>query len=76
ILAECRNYSSTSKAFVKRMYDHFDAFFIVKFLNTFNNSLLYPLTDVLEAGRILLNDYGVTGTNDVYEEIKLLDISI
>jgi hypothetical protein len=58
------------------MYDHFDAFFIVKFLNTFNNSLLYPLTDVLEAGRILLNDYGVTGTNDVYEEIKLLDISI
>jgi hypothetical protein len=76
ILAECRNYSSTSKAFVKRMYDHFDAFFIVKFLNTFNDSVLYPPTDVLEAGRILLNDYGVTGAKDLYEAIRLLDIRI
>jgi hypothetical protein len=74
ILAECRNYSSTSKSFVKRMYANFDAFFIVKFLNTFNNSITYPPTDVMEAGRILLEHYGVNGQNDIYEEIRLLDI--
>ncbi|MDR1097105.1 MAG: hypothetical protein LBL57_03130 [Tannerella sp.] len=76
ILAECRTYSSSSKTFVKRMYDSFDAFFIVKFLNTFNNSAVYPPVDVLEAGRTLLDCYGVDGEhNNVYEEIMLLDVS-
>ena len=57
ILLECRKYSSSSKAFVKRMYDNYDAFFIVKFLNTFNNSIDYPPINVLEAARILLDYY-------------------
>ena len=75
ILAECRNYSSSSKAFVKRMYDNFDAFFIVKFLNTFNNSIIYPPVDVLEAGRTLLDYYGAGLQNDIYKEIMRLDIN-
>ena len=57
ILSECRKYSSSSKAFVKRMYDNFDAFFIVKFLNSFNNSSDYPPVDVMEAGNIILKYY-------------------
>jgi hypothetical protein len=57
------------------MYDNFDAFFIVKFLNTFNNSTIYPPVHVLEAGRVLLNYYGVNGQNNVYEEIKMLDMN-
>ena len=57
ILSECRKYSSSSKAFVKRMYDNYDAFFIVKFLNTFNNSSDYPPINVLAAAKILLNYY-------------------
>jgi hypothetical protein len=76
ILAECRNHSSSSKAFVKRMYDRFDAFFIVKFLNTFNNSAIYPPVDVLEAGRTLLDCYGIDGYDDVYEAIMRLDLTV
>ena len=75
ILAECRHYSSSSKAFVKRMYYNFDAFFIVKFLNTFNNSTVYPPIDVLEAARSVLDYYGVNGSDDLYEAIRLLDVS-
>lgn len=75
ILSECRHYSASSNAFIKRMYDRFDAFFIVKFLNTFNHSPEFPPVDVLEAGRILLDHYGVTPSADLYEEILSLDIS-
>lgn len=75
ILSECRKYSSSSKAFIKRMYDNFDAFFIVKFLNTFNNSDIYPPVDVHEAGRILLNYYGIKAPGDIYEELMSLDIN-
>ncbi|MDR0395305.1 MAG: hypothetical protein LBH77_09125 [Tannerella sp.] len=75
ILAECRNYSSTPKSFVKRMYDNFDAFFIVKFLNTFHNGSTYPPVDVSEAGKRLLHYYGITEVNDLYEQIMMLDIS-
>ena len=82
ILSECRKYSSSSKAFVKRMYDNFDAFFIVKFLNTYNNSEDYPPVDVLEAGKILLQYYEyyeaeiTDEINDLYEQITMLDISL
>ena len=75
ILSECRKYSSSPKAFVKRMYDNFDAFFIVKFLNTYNNSVDYPPIDVLEAGKILLRSYKINDIYDVYEQIFLLDLS-
>ncbi len=75
ILSECRRYSSSSKAFIKRMYDNFDAFFIVKFLNTFNNSENYPPLDVNDAARILLNHYGIDGSDDIYEKLMLLDIN-
>ena len=73
ILSECRKYSSSPKAFVKRMYDNFDAFFIVKFLNTFNNSGDYPPIDVLEAAKILLRYHKVPEIYDIYEQIFLLD---
>jgi len=74
VLSECRKYSSSSKAFIKRMYDNFDAFFIVKFLNTFNDSVDYPPVDVLEAGKILLRYYGISEINDIYEQIFSQDI--
>ena len=75
ILSECRKYSSSSKAFVKRMVDNFDAFFIVKFLNTFNTSRIYPPTDVLEAGKTILQYYGIHEINDLYEQILSKDIN-
>ena len=72
-LSECRTYSSSSKAFVKRMFDNYDAFFIVKFLNTFNNSSYYPPVDVLKASEKLLRYYSVDKINDIYEQIFILD---
>ena len=75
ILAECRNYSSSSGAFVKRMLDHFDSFFIVKFLNTFNQSDVYPPMDVWKAGKTILHQYGIREINDLYEQIMLQDIN-
>ena len=75
ILAECRNYSSSSGAFAKRMLDHFDSFFIVKFLNTFNQSKVYPPMDVWEAGKTILHQYGIREINDLYEQIMLQDIN-
>jgi hypothetical protein len=80
ILAECRKYSSTPKAFLKRMYDSFDAFFIVKFLNTFGENSHYPPVDVLEASKMLLNHYGEiydksVGREELYNIIVSLDVS-
>jgi len=74
ILAECRNYSSSSSAFVKRMIDHFDGFFVVKFLNSFNQSADYLPIDISEAGKTLLYAYGVQEINDLYEKILAQDL--
>ncbi len=74
ILKECRRYSSSSEAFVKRMLDHFDSFFIVKFLNAFSNSCTYPPIDVMHAGQTILQYYGVTDIDNLYEQIRFLDI--
>ena len=57
VLHECRKYSSSQKAFVKRMYDNYDAFFVVKFLNSFNESTDYPLMNIYDFGkRLMIND--------------------
>ena len=53
-LAECRRYASSSNAFMKRMYDKFDAFFIIKFLNSFDSTSLFPPIDVLDAARVII----------------------
>jgi hypothetical protein len=81
ILAECRKYSSTLKAFIKRMYDNFDAFFVVKFLNTFDKNSDYPPVDILEASKILLKHYGIAfdetiEQEELYNKLVSLDIEI
>jgi len=75
-LSECKAYSATSNAFVKRMYHHFDAFFIVKFLNSFNQSASYSPVDILEAGKALLRNDGIRDINDLYEQIFIRDQKI
>ena len=72
---ECKKYSSSPDAFVKRMFDHFDSFFIVKFLNSFNQSEVYPPMDILEAASIILRYYGVYDIYDLYEQIMIQDIN-
>lgn len=72
-LAECRRYSSSSSAFLKRMYNKFDAFFIVKFLHSFDEKSAFPPIDVLEAGKTLLSNYGIKQIDNLYEQILALD---
>ena len=83
LLAECKENSSSSTAFMKRMYDKFDAFFIVKFLNTFDDKSAYPPIDVLEAARIIiaeakkgLCDNVQYELNALYDKILLLDCEL
>ena len=55
-LAECRKYASSSNAFLKRMYDKYDAFFIVKFLNSFESTSAFPPIDILDAARAIITE--------------------
>jgi hypothetical protein len=73
-LAECRKYASSSHAFIKRMHDRFDAFFIVKFLNSFDNQSAFPPVDVLEAARIIISGHNVREPDMIYEQIVSLDL--
>ena len=89
-LTECRKYSCSSNAFLKRMYDRFDAFFIVKFLNSFSKNSAFPPICVLEAAkRLILTNDPLRGRdfaihegcneeelNDLYDQILSLDSSI
>lgn len=76
VLEECRKYSSSSKTFLKRMYDKFDAFFIVKFLNSFGKNSAYPHVEVEEAAIKILSIYGIKNPDNVYEDILSLDIQL
>jgi len=60
VIDECRHYSSSEAAFIKRMYNHFDAFFIVKFLNSFNDSAAYPPVSINAAATELFHYYGIS----------------
>ncbi len=73
LVEECRKYSSSRKAFIKRMYDKFDAFFVVKFLNSFDKNSAFPPVDIQEAGKALLHSYGINKITDLYEQILFLD---
>jgi len=64
------------------MVDKFDAFFIVKFLNSFDSQSAFPPIDVLEAARIIIAEtFGVASIyaphdiNMLYEQILSLDNS-
>lgn len=74
LLAECRRNSSSSQTFLKRMYDTFDAFFIVKFLNSFSNDCAYPFIEIDDAAKILLHYYGIEHPDNIYEEMLSLDL--
>lgn len=80
IISECENNSQGKQNFIKRLYSKFDAFFIIKFLNSFNEESKYPPSDVLKAAKYLLEfyevnpvDYSIEG---IYNDIFNLDIQI
>jgi len=72
-LTEIRKYAASSAAFRKRMYDKYDGFFIIRFLNSFDDASAFPPMDVLEAARLLLNDYGIQHIDNPYTQMLTLD---
>lgn len=77
ILTECSNNSTTNKNLLKRIYSKFDAFFIIKFLNSFTENGNYPPTEVVESAKLLLDWYNIEyDESDIYEKLVELDISI
>jgi len=59
IIDECRKNATLGKNLVKRLFSKFDAFFIVKFLNSFDAESNFPPMDVLESAKLLLQYYKV-----------------
>jgi len=73
---ESIRYSSSHKAFVKRMLNIYDAFFIVKFLNSFKQKSDFPPIDVMEVAKQILDYFYVDYQGkDIYEEIVKLDLA-
>jgi len=53
IISECLQNAKPGKNLVKRLFSKFDAFFVIKFLNSFSEKSRYPPMDVTEAaGRL------------------------
>jgi hypothetical protein len=77
LIAACRNHSSSKANFIKRMFTVFDAFFVVKFLNSYANGSAFPPVELKEAALDLLKHIapGRDYTNeDLYQ--TLLDIDL
>jgi hypothetical protein len=56
IIIECRQNTNKPTAFRKRMFSKFDAFFAIRFLNSFDEQSKYPPEDVLmSANKFLLS---------------------
>ncbi|MDD4150207.1 MAG: hypothetical protein PHE33_09270 [Bacteroidales bacterium] len=78
IIAECLKNTNNYKAFNKRMFSNFDAFAIVKFLNSFNEDSEYGKVDVkLVALELLdkLTSYNLQNPtiDQIYQSILQLD---
>lgn len=76
IIDECRKNTSDSKSFVKRMHAKFDVFFMIRFLNSIDESSAFPPEEVECVVRELLEYYWVGQTNDLYEDLYRLDLSV
>ena len=75
IINECRKNAKLGKNLTKRLFSKFDAFFIVKFLNSFDAKSNYPPMDVFEAATLLLKYYEVEETDDIYDAMLKLDLA-
>lgn len=78
IVVECKNNSKEEDSFRKRFFSHFNALFIVKFLNSFDEKSAYPPAEILDAANKLLNFYNNEDVNysieNIYVQLLQLDI--
>ena len=55
--------------FIKRLYSKFDAFFVIRFLNFFNSSELFPPQELVEEVKKLLDFYRISVSDFSQENI-------
>jgi len=76
-ITECRQNTNNLIAFRKRMFSNFDAFFAIRFLNSFDKNSKYPPEDVLiSANKFLLSqniNLNEINQDSVYEVIVSTD---
>jgi hypothetical protein len=76
LVDECRRNTSDRRNFVKRMFAKFDVFFMIRFLNNFGETSDYVPVDVEIAVCELLDYYGVIRSENLYDDILELDVSV
>ena len=76
LVDECRKNTSDCKSFVKRMFAKFDVFFMIRFLNGFDEQSDFAPVEVEVVVSELLDYYGETSVKNLYEDILELDVSI
>jgi len=74
ITGECKQNAKPGKSLTKRLFSKFDAFFIIKFLNSFTGTSNYPPMEITKAVRRLLEYYEMEENGDVYEAMLRLDL--
>lgn len=78
-ILDCKKHSSQSHNFIKRLFSKYDAFFIIKFLNSFNEKEQYQPIIALEAAKLLLEFCKSVSRNEsvdcVYDAIFSLDLN-
>lgn len=76
IIDECRQNCASESSFVKRMFSIFDAFFVVKFLNSFDAESKFPPQEINKSARELFQALKLKiDENNIYETIKKLDLT-
>jgi glycosyltransferase involved in cell wall biosynthesis len=74
IINECRQNAKQGKNLLKRLFSKFDAFFIIKFLNSFTGNSNYPPVEITEAAKQLLKYYKVEENEPIYNAVLKLDL--
>ena len=70
MINECKQNTKQDKNLIKRLFSKFDAFFIIRFLNSFGDDSNFPPMEVEEAGKMLLKYCKIEENGDIYHSIK------
>lgn len=73
LVDECRKNTSDCRSFVKRMFAKFDVFFMIRFLNSFSESKIYPPEEIEVAVVKLLEYYGDKDVENLYSKVLSID---
>ncbi len=76
IVDECRQNTSNAKSFEKRMFAKFDVFFMIRFLNGFDEFSAFPPQEVEIVATKLLKYFNYEMTNCLYDNLLNLDLSV